>query len=411
MLGEIIAVGEEVLSGDVLNSNAAAISSRLADIGVFCRFHSVVGDYEEDIVTQLEMASKRSQIVILCGGLGPTKDDLTKESVAVFLGKLLYEDSALKERIDTWFAKRNYKPSANNYKQALMIEGGKSLVNQNGTAPGVYIEAENVHYFLLPGPPNELLPMFEACVLPVIKPMVSEKIMTKTYKLVNIGESAAVTIIDDIMNSEGKHILAPYAKLSEVHLKATAIGSDSRIMNQWMDMVEKRIHERLGQYVYSTSDQDLVDVVIDLLKKHGMTIGTAESCTGGIVADSFVNKAGVSSVFMEGAVTYSNKSKVRNLGVDEGLLDQYGAVSEEVAYAMVEGVMNRFGVDAGISITGIAGPDGGTEEKPVGLVYIGIGLKGKIKVVKHNFLGNRDKIRQNAAKRAIIGLYDELKVL
>ncbi len=223
----------------MVNSNAAVISNRLSEIGVFCRFHSVVGDVEEDIVHLLEEASERSPVIILCGGLGPTKDDLTKESVAKFLDKDLYEDPALREGLEAWFAGRNYTITENNYKQALMPEGGTALQNANGTAPGVYIEGRGCHMFLLPGPPGEMVPMLENGVIPRIAPLIDNKILSKTYRLVNIGESAAVTVLDDIMVSTDEFILAPYAKLREVHLKATAIGNDEMRLKARIAETEK----------------------------------------------------------------------------------------------------------------------------------------------------------------------------
>jgi nicotinamide-nucleotide amidase len=414
MYGEIIAVGEEVLAGDVINSNAAVISNKLADIGVFCRFHSVVGDIEEDIHRQLAISATRSKLIILCGGLGPTKDDLTKEALASFLHRNLYEDPKIVEDIKVWFAGRNVAMSQNNFKQALMIDGGESLINANGTAPGVYIQENGIHYFLLPGPPNELIPMFEQCALPKIKPFVREMIISKTFKLVNIGESTAVTILDDIMEASEDFILAPYAKMREVHIKATAIGSDLALLENRIKSVEAIIEDRLGPYIYSKDGRDLNQVIIDLLKEKAKTVSTAESCTGGLIASSFVDKAGVSSVFMEGLVTYSNESKMRQLKVESDIIRTYGAVSEETAYAMVKGLLDLTGTDYGIAVTGIAGPDGGTEEKPVGLVYISLGLrsnqeeKDQIFVFEHRFMGSREKIRNQAAKSALIHLWDKL---
>jgi len=408
MYGEIIAVGEEVLAGDVINSNAATISRMLSEIGVSCRFHSVVGDSIEDITNQLKSAVKRSKVVVLCGGLGPTKDDLTKDAVAKFLNKELVEDSKLIEEINKWYNHRGLTPTPNNYRQGMMIEGGISLVNDNGTAPGVYIVAEGCHLFLLPGPPNELNPMMVDSVIPIIKPLVSSIIRSKTYKLVNIGESSAVTVLDDIMEACEDFIVAPYAKLREVHIKVTAIGEDANFLSQRIAKVDSIIYERLGEYVYSDNGDELIDVIISKLAADKMTVCTAESCTGGLIASSFVEKSGASSVYNEGFITYSNESKVRNLHVDKDLLDNYGAVSAEVAKAMAKGALELTGVDYSISVTGIAGPTGGSDEKPVGLVYIGIGTPSNMYVYEHRFLGNRDKVRDQAAKHALIHLWDLL---
>ncbi len=409
MLGEIIAVGEEVLAGDVINSNAATLSRKLSEIGVFCRFHSVVGDIVGDITKQLELAVNRSKVIVLCGGLGPTKDDLTKEAVASFLNKELYADEKLMEGIKAWFVGRNYTPTKNNFKQGLMIDGGEALINNNGTAPGIYVKHNECHLFLLPGPPGELLPMLENCVIPVIRPLVKSKIVSKTFKLINIGESNAVTILDDIMEASEDFILAPYAKLREVHLKATAIGNDILVLNAKIKRVEDIIYERLGEYIYSDNAMDIVDIVIHKFKDKGMTLATAESCTGGLIGSMIVKKPGASVVYTQGFITYSNESKIKLLGVSKDIITKYGAVSEPCAREMVKGLLAKSGADYGISVTGIAGPDGGTSEKPVGLVYIGIGTSDGVRVYEHYFKGNREKIRIQSAKVAMTHLWSILR--
>jgi len=409
MIGEIIAVGEEVLSGDVINTNAASISTKLADIGIFCRYHEVVGDVFKDIKKQFKKALKRSDIIIFSGGLGPTKDDLTKEAVAQYLGKKLYMDEALKAEMLVWFANRNYKLTENNLKQALTFQGAKALKNNNGTAPGFYIKVKESHVFLLPGPPNELIPMMEESVIPMIDPLVKETIVSRTFKLVNIGESAAVTVLDDIMESSRDFTLAPYAKMREVQLKATAIGEDINELYRKINGVEKIIYDRLGEYVYTNENKELIDVIFELLYSSKKTLSIAESCTGGLIAESFVDKAGASAVFSEGFVTYSNESKIKRLNVQKETLDTFGAVSENVALEMAKGLIHNCDTDFGISVTGIAGPDGGTEEKPVGLVYIGIGTKTDTYVYEHRFGGSRSKIRQQSAKCAWIHLWEILK--
>jgi len=409
MNGEIIAVGEEVLSGDVINSNAAHISRELSEVGVFCRYHSVVGDIVEDIQSQLVFASERSSIVILCGGLGPTKDDLTKETLAEFLHKQLYIDQDIVENINAWFAGRKMIPTENNYKQALVIEDSDVLINKNGTAPGTYIQQGDVHYFLLPGPPNELIPMLKESVIPMIQRISNDIIVTRTFKLLNIGESHAVTLIDDLLESSNEFILAPYAKLSEVHIKATAIGKEATVVQDKIDLITTEMVKRLGHHIYTMENMDLVDVILKRCIQLNATISTAESCTGGLLSNWIVEKSGASAVFIEGVTTYSNESKEKRLGVSHQLLETFGAVSYEVAEAMVKGLLKVSGTTFGISITGIAGPMGGTDEKPVGLVYIGVGSYEDIQIYEHHFMGNRDRIRQNAAKWALIHLWEKIK--
>jgi len=409
MNGEIIAVGEEVLSGDVINSNAAVISRELSEVGVFCRFQSVVGDIVEDILAQLRLASERSSVVILCGGLGPTKDDLTKETLAEFLHKQLYMDQDIVKEINAWFAGRKMLPTENNYKQALVIEDSKVLINKNGTAPGTYIQQGETHYFLLPGPPNELIPMLKEHVIPILKTISKEIILTRTFKLLNIGESHAVTILDDLLESTETFIFAPYAKLSEVHIKATAIGNEVDQVQAKIDLITIEVVKRLGHHIYTMENLDLVDVLLKRCIQLNATISTAESCTGGLLSSLFVEKSGASAVFMEGVTTYSNESKEKRLAVPHHLLETFGAVSYEVAQSMVNGLLKASGTTYGISITGIAGPMGGTDEKPVGLVYIGVGSYEDIQIHEHHFMGNRDRIRQNAAKWALIHLWEKIK--
>ena len=408
MLGEIIAVGEEVLSGDVINSNAAYISSQLSEIGVFCRFHTVVGDIEEDIIEQLDQACQRSKCIVLCGGLGPTKDDLTKEAVARYLKKPLYEDLEMRAQIDSWFKGRHQAPTENNYKQALMIEGGEPLKNGNGTAPGVYYNHQGIHIFLLPGPQGELKPMFENCVLPRMNKNIDKSIQTVTFRMIDIGESKAVTILDDLMGSSERLIVAPYAKLREVHIKVTSIEDTSKENEAAIQPIRDEIYRRLGQFIYNETDKELVEVVLDKLNKKNQTLSVAESCTGGLLSNFIVAIPGSSAVFKEGIVSYSNDSKIHRLMVASDLLKMHGAVSEEVAKAMATGVSQTLETDYSVSITGIAGPDGGTPEKPVGLVYIGIKTPDAILVKEYNFMGSRQKIREQSAKSALIDLWHML---
>jgi nicotinamide-nucleotide amidase len=408
MLGEIIAVGEEVLSGDVINSNAAYISSQLSEIGVFCRFHTVVGDIEEDIIEQLDQACQRSKCIVLCGGLGPTKDDLTKEAVARYLKKPLYEDLEMRAQIDSWFKGRHQAPTENNYKQALMIEGGEPLKNGNGTAPGVYYNHQGIHIFLLPGPQGELKPMFENCVLPRMNKNIDKSIQTVTFRMIDIGESKAVTILDDLMGSSERLIVAPYAKLREVHIKVTSIEDTSKENEAAIQPIRDEIYRRLGQFIYNETDKELVEVVLDKLKEKNQTLSVAESCTGGLLSNFIVAIPGSSAVFKEGIVSYSNDSKIHRLMVASDLLKMHGAVSEEVAKAMATGVSQTLETDYSVSITGIAGPDGGTPEKPVGLVYIGIKTPDAILVKEYNFMGSRQKIREQSAKSALIDLWHML---
>lgn len=409
MKAEIIAIGEEVLAGDTINTNAAVISAKLADIGVFCRYHTVLGDVEEDIVQQLKISTKRSDVIILCGGLGPTEDDLTKESVATFVEKPLVKSDYMMNHVEEWFKSFGKVPTKNNYKQGLMIEGGVVLHNINGTACGVFYEYDDVLLYLLPGPPREMLPMLEQEVIPLLSQRVEKVILTKIYRLVGIGESNAVTILEDIMQASHELIVAPYAKLREVHIKVTSIQLTKELAEEAVAQIGKIIEERLGEYIFTCHHENLEDVLVKQLKARGQTISFAESCTAGILSSLFVNASGASAVFNQSVITYSNESKTELIGVEETLLESFGAVSEEVAKAMADGLYNTFKSDFGIGVTGIAGPTGGTDEKPVGLVYIGMRTPTGTQVFKHQFKGDREKVRQQAAKTALIHLWQYLK--
>lgn len=407
-IAEIIAVGEEVLSGDVINTNAGLISRYLAEAGVVCRYHSVVGDNPTDIIAQLQLASGRSSIIVLIGGLGPTEDDLTRESVAAFVGKPLVESPVLKQQLEQWFKHRNYPITANNYKQALVIEGAISIPNQNGTAPGMHLEYQQNHLFLLPGPPRELKPMVEQYMLPLLRKRNHQIIVSKTFKLINIGESTAVSMIPDLIQDTPEFRLAPYAKLREVHLKATSMGQNQLSVNRRMEEISAQLKQRLGQYIYTDTEQDLMDVIVEQLIRQKQTIAVAESISGGQIASMFVDKSGVSQCFQEGLVVYSNAAKQQRLGVKEQTLQEHGAVSRPVAHQMAAHLVQQTGYDYAIATTGIAGPTGGSPEKPIGLVYIAVGSQNQIEVFEHHFSGDRKNIRDLTAKTAVIHLYNRL---
>lgn len=409
MIAEIICVGTELLLGDILNTNAQYLSKRLADLGISVYFQSVVGDNEQRLLQTIKIAQERSDILIFSGGLGPTTDDITKETVAKALGLNLYLNEEEKERITQYFAKRNLNFTSNNMKQAMVPEGATVLVNNNGTAPGIYIKQNEKMYFILPGPPNELIPMFDGDVSPIIEKVTDGKIVSKTLKLVGIGESEAAQRIADIINNQTNPSVAPYAKLSEVHLRITAKANSKEEAMPMIEEMEASIRQHLGEYVYTDKEEELEDVIVNLLTEKGLKIATAESCTAGMLASRIVNVSGASNVFGEGFVTYSNKAKIKNLGVKKETLEKFGAVSEETVSEMATGVREKTGADIGIAITGLAGPTGGTESKPVGLVYIGISYGDKLEIRKHNLIGNREKNRTTATKQALVFLYQVIK--
>lgn len=405
MVVELISVGTEILLGNIINTHAAYLSKRCAALGLSLYNQIVVGDNEFRLSTAIETALERSDIVILTGGLGPTKDDLTKEVTAKTLGRNLICDKRTKERIMSYFAGREDMKAVteNNWKQADVIEGAKILDNNNGTAPGFIIKTENnKHVILMPGPPNEMHPMFETGVMPYLKSLTDGVLYSEMVKVCGIGESKAETMILDLIENQTNPTIAPYAKTSEVHFRVTASGSTEEEAKNLVLPVVEELKKRFGNTVYTTKEEEtLEEKVVNMLLERNMTITTAESLTGGLIAGTIVNVSGASSVFDEGFITYSDRAKHKILHVSKETLKQYGVVSEETAYEMAKGAFDVTNSDVAVAVTGLAGPDGGTEEKPIGLVYISCCVDGKVSVEKYNFKGNRQKIRDNTVIRAL----------
>lgn len=410
MTVELLSVGTELLLGNIVNTNAAYLAEKCAALGLSSYYQSVVGDNEERLEEAVRLALERSDIVILSGGLGPTKDDITKEVTARIFGRELYEDSHTKERIAGYFRHmKTAKVTENNWKQALAPKGAVIVDNHNGTAPGLIIEGEKKTAILLPGPPNELKPMFEETIAPYLNRLQPEGIYSKMIKLCGIGESKAETMIADLMEIQTNPTIAPYAKTGEVHLRVTAKAADKNEADKLIQPVLEDLYRRFGNLIYTEEEElNLEDAVVNILEERGLTLTTAESCTGGKLAGRLVNVAGVSGVFNEGYITYSDEAKNKLLGVSWETLKEYGAVSSQTAREMAEGAAKEAGADAALSVTGIAGPAGGTEEKPAGLVFIGCYLNGRTRVEEFHFTGNREKNRDYAVVRALTLLREEL---
>lgn len=403
MTVELISVGTELLLGNIVNTNAAYLSEKCADLGLSCFYQSVVGDNEERLSAVLKTALERSDIVILSGGLGPTEDDLTKEVAAKVMGRKLSMHEPSRKRIEEYFIKCNLELTDNNWKQAMMPDGAVVVENENGTAPGVIMEGEGKKVILLPGPPNEMIPMFEKQIMPYLSGSDLGMIYSQTVKICGVGESKAETMIKDMIDSQTNPTIATYAKNCEVHLRVTAKAKDEKEAKKLVKPVVKELKNRFGPHVYTTNaDITLEKAVVDLLIANKLTVSTVESCTGGMLSARLINVPGISEVYKSGYITYSNKAKRKILGVKKGLLEKKGAVSEEVAREMAKGAAIISKAEVAVSVTGIAGPGGGTEEKPVGLVYIACNVCGKIKVRKYNFGGNRAKIRETAVSSALI---------
>lgn len=402
MIVELISVGTELLLGNIVNTNASYLAEQCANLGLDSYYQSVVGDNEERLTATLIFALSRADIIILSGGLGPTIDDITKEVSAKVMEMPLVEDSHTKQRIQEHFVKRWDVIPDNNWKQALVPKGAKVLDNHNGTAPGIIMEKNNKVIILLPGPPNELIPMFENDIAPYLSKLVPETIYSKVAKMTGVGESKAAEMINDILVSQTNPTVAPYAKTGEVHFRITAKTTSEEEAIKLIEPITGELKKRFGENIYTFEEKEaLEEVVVKRLRKKGLTLVTAESCTGGLLAGRIVNVSGASNVFKEGLITYSNESKTRHLNVREETLETYGAVSEETAREMAIGAVGFTSCDVSVAITGIAGPDGGTEEKPVGLVYIACLVKDNLLVNKYNFRGNREKIREYAVLSAL----------
>ncbi|MGL6185712.1 MAG: competence/damage-inducible protein A [Clostridium chrysemydis] len=398
---EILSIGTELLLGDILNTNAQFLSKELANLGLDVYYQGVVGDNKERILKAFEEGFKRSEIILTTGGLGPTKDDLTKELAAEYLGLDLKLHKESLESIKDYFKKLGRECVKSNEKQAYFPEEAIILKNNFGTAPGAIMKKDNKTIIILPGPPKEMKPMFLNEARPYLEKLTETTIVSDIIRIFGVGESKVDELLEDLIRDSKNPTVAPYAKEGEVILRVTSKGSSKKECEDLNKPVISKIKEVLKDNVYGMGEDPIQFAVAKSLVLKGLTIGSAESCTGGLIAARLIDYPGVSSAFLEGAVTYSNEAKIRTLKVKEETLNSFGAVSEETAKEMAEGIAKRCGSDIGISTTGIAGPGGGTEEKPVGLVYIGIYVKGKVYAKKHTFTGNREAVRNRACMTAL----------
>lgn len=397
MKAEIICVGEELLSGDTLNTNSKYISRKLSDLGILVRYQTTIGDDFDDIKEATLQGIKRSDLIIYTGGLGPTKDDLTKETVSEALGLELQLKDDIVSKIKDRFKRIGVTMTSNNLKQAYIPKGSIELVNNHGTAPGIALEYECTSIVLLPGPPKEMKPMFEEYIINHLSSKSDYIIESKTIKTMGIGESKLETKIEDIIEDENDVNIATYAGNGQVKVKLTCISKDKKSATKLIEDVINKIDERIGEYIYSYDGESIEDVVYKLLLEHDMMVGFCESCTGGLISSRMTKLSGVSAVFDRGIVTYSNNAKMEELNVKSETLEKYGAVSKETALEMAKGLLERENIDIALSVTGIAGPTGGTKEKPVGLVYIGLATKKYSQVWKFNFIGDRSSVQNRTA--------------
>lgn len=408
MRAEIITVGTEILLGDIVNTNSQYLAKELASIGLDVYYQGTVGDNEPRLYQAFKESLDRSDIVITTGGLGPTGDDITKEVAAKYFNQELVLHNESWQKIEEFFKRMNIIPTENNKKQAFFPKDSIVLKNNNGTAPGCILKKDNKMIIVLPGPPREMTLMFEESVKPYLLSLTDNTLVSKTLRMFGIGESSLEEEIIDIINEQSNPTVAPYAKEMEVTLRITAKAKSSDEANKLINPVVEKIKSRVGNYIYGEDESTLEETLAKILVEKDLTISVAESCTGGMVSSALIDYPGISSVFMEGCVTYSNEAKMMRLGVNKETLEKYGAVSEQTAKEMAEGIARGFNTNIGLATTGIAGPGGGTDEKPVGLVYMGIYINGSTIVKKYNFNGSRSRIRQRATRTILNDLRLEL---
>src|ERR671913_1856960 len=399
---EILTIGTEILLGDLVDTNAAWLGGRLASLGVSIYSHTTVGDNAERITAALREAASRADLVITTGGLGPTSDDLTNQCLGEAAGREMVEYPEARRHVDEMFKRFGRTPTQSNYKQALFPEGSELIPNPAGTAMGAILELDGALVATFPGVPGEMKGMFEETLEPLIKERSEGSILSRTLWFTGIGESALAEKVQDLLDASNPTV-APLAGQGKVRLRVTTRAAATQEAEEKIAPVAEEILFRLGDYYFGEDNETLESAIGKLLTQRGATLALAESCTGGLLAKRLTDGAGSSAFFTEGLVTYSNEAKERLLGVSHELLAEHGAVSEPVARAMAEGARELAGTDYGLSVTGIAGPDGGTDEKPVGLVFIGISdMEGMVaeRLDLSAWRRSREAIRERSANRA-----------
>lgn len=410
MNAELISVGTEILLGQIVNTNAAWLAQRLATFGVNVYRQVTVGDNLNRLAASITDSLSRADLLILTGGLGPTDDDLTREGVALATNRPLETDEAQKQWLIQRFQSRFGKMPENNLKQAMKPKGSIILPNPNGTACGYAVPYLDKWVFLLPGPPWEMEAMFENEVVPLLAKYfdLSQHLFHRTLKFFGIGESALEMEVLDLMRSQVDPTMALYAGMGEVQMRLTTRSGSQEQADIKLEMLHRKVAERVGAHIYGQDDDTIFSAVASRLLQKGQTLALAESCTGGLVASSFTDNPGSSGFFVQGWVTYSNQSKMKMLEVPTKILETFGAVSEETVSAMACHAARIAGSDYALAISGIAGPNGGSPEKPVGLVWFALyGPKG-CQTKKMNFNGSRSQIKMRAAKNAAYLLWQEL---
>jgi len=405
---ELISVGTELLLGDILNTNAQFLSLRCASLGLNVRRHTTVGDNKNRLLAAIDSGFALNDLLIFTGGLGPTEDDLTKETVFEWFGVSMEVHEPSLKALEAYFARLGRTMAASNRKQALFPKEALVLQNPNGTAPGCILEAKGKIAIVLPGPPKEMQPMFVNEALPYLRRFCPDVLISRTLHFIGIGESSMEEKVKHLTASQNP-TLAPYAKTGECLLRITAKAQSEALARALIAPMEVQIKALLGEYIYGYDDDSLSSVCARLLTEKGLSLALAESCTGGLLAGRLVDNPGASSFLLESAVVYSNDAKIRRLGVKKETLDSYGAVSEECVREMALGIVRESGADLALSVSGIAGPEGGSPEKPVGTVCFAVVYKDQLVCETRHFIGNRDLVRERSVIAALSLIYTVLQ--
>ena len=403
MSAEIITIGTELLTGSTINTNVSYLSEKLTSLGIETCFQTSVGDNYPHLELVLSEAIKRSEIIVITGGLGPTADDITKQAVSNVLKTRLILETGIVSKIERFFKDRKKEIPSNNYNQALIIRGSMIINNKIGTAPGLIIERDQNIIILLPGVPRELKPMFKDTVSKYLEKKYSKNLVIKsrTLRTFGLGESTVDEKLTHIAEKCSNPSIAFLAHATEVDVKITAKAGNQDIADSLIADVETQIRDSLGDYVFGADDETMEKIVGTILTLRNKKIALAESCTGGLISNLLTNVSGSSAYFIESIIAYSNEAKIKLLHVSSQTIEKFGAVSSQTASAMAKGIKELAGSDYGLSITGIAGPTGETSQKPVGLVYIGLAHQNGVDTSEHKFFGTRDIIKQKAAQTAL----------
>lgn len=407
MNAEILSIGTELLLGDITDTNAQALAQTLAKFGISHYRRMTVGDNLERCVEALREALSRADVVFTIGGLGPTADDITREAIAKALGVELVHDENVEKTLREDMERRKRVWLDAHAKMAKRPACCKTLPNEGGPAPGLVCEKKGKWVIALPGPKHEFLSVLEYLEKTWFPEHREGVLLSKVVRIAGITEAAVEKRIEDVINNENPTV-APYVKLGEVHLRITARARDEKEAEKLIAPIRTALKERFGHYAYGEDEEDLAYIVLDLLKTKKRTLATAESCTGGMLGERITSIPGASDVYIGGVIAYSDEAKATHLNVARADLQRYGAVSEEIARQMSEGVVRNFRTTYGIGITGIAGPGGRTETKPVGLVYVSLTSPRGTEVKEERFLGNRETVRYRATQTALLMLYEEL---